>query len=423
MRKLPEYIMIAISALMTVLAGNSCQKEIAVHDGSDDAYITFSTPGISMDVQTKAGAYDFLDAVPAGTSFGVLGYCLAYNPGTTEYNPNSGSSQWSLKRNLCPPNLFYKQEVEIGENGTCSYGPQLKRWYTDGTGNDGIATELSGTEDFRYTFYAYYPYKENGRTDGAESGFSITPDNAATAGAPVITYTMPLTGANENSDLSNGANVPDAMLAVQQNVQKAGRSVDFNFSHIMTGLGFQINNFSQVAETVEEAADEGVDLIIYSIKLQGTFHKSVTVDMTDAAAEISYSGTYSGTYTIFESEDGRTIPWQQDGSRGSITMEPETFLRLLPGNESSGYFGPTSDDPENPNPVLLVKYKLGDNQPKIERLNRPGNFQPRSGVRYTAQINWVNNVFVLIMQADNGENWEDGEAADGDTGNDDIVFM
>lgn len=413
MRNRFTYKKIVLLTFVATLAAVSCRKaEVMTIPGEE--YITFSSPGISMDVETRAGANDFLDGIPDGTSFGVLGYCLAYNPGTTEYNLNSGTSQWSLKRNLCPASIFYKQEIKV-DAGVCSYSP-LRRWYTDGTDNEGLAGQtLSDTDDFRYTFYAYYPYED--------SGFNITPADAVTAGAPVITYSMPFSGTEPETVRDNSA-VPDAMLGVQQNIQRASRKVQFNFSHIMTGLGFQINNFSQVGETVTSPEDEGVDLVIYSIKLKGTFHKSVKVDMTEAAASVTYQDTYSGTFTIFESDEGRTIPWQQDGSMGSITMEPETFLRLLPGNEDSGFFGPASADPEkNPNPVLVVDYKLGENDSTTEEIRRPGNFAPRSGVRYTAQINWVNNAFVLIMQADNGEIWEDGEAADGDTGNDDIIFM
>ena len=413
MRNRFTYKNIVLLTLVATLAAVSCRKAEVMNIPGEE-YITFSSPGISMDVETRAGANDFLDGIPDGTSFGVLGYCLAYNPGTTEYNLNSGTSQWSLKRNLCPASIFYKQEIKVNA-GVCSYSP-LRRWYTDGTDNEGLAGQtLSDTDDFRYTFYAYYPYED--------SGFNITPADAVTAGAPVITYSMPFSG-TEAETVQDNSTVPDAMLGVQQNIQRASRKVQFNFSHIMTGLGFQINNFSQVGETVTGPVDEGVDLVIYSIKLKGTFHKSVKVDMTEAAASVTYQDTYSGTFTIFESDEGRTIPWQQDGSMGSITMEPETFLRLLPGNEDSEFFGPASADPEkNPNPVLVVDYKLGENDRTTEEIRRPGNFAPRSGVRYTAQINWVNNAFVLIMQADNGEIWEDGEAADGDTGNDDIIFM
>ena len=418
MQNISTYL-ILLPVMAVLSSAISCSRTEYDIQCADDDIIAFSAPGITMDVATRAGANDFLDAIPEGTSFGVLGYCLAYNPGTTTYNPNSGASQWSLKRDLCPPSVFYNQEVTVGQGNVCSYTP-LKRWYTDGFA-DGLGVELSNTDDFRYTFYSYYPYDED-FNDG--KGFSIVPANSSTAGAPVITYTMPFDSDNTETVLNNN-DVPDAMLAVQQNVQRSGRSVGFNFSHIMTGLGFQINNFSQVAETVEGPEDVGVDLVISSIRLKGTFHKSVRVDMTGAAAEVSYEGTYSGTYTIFESEAGMLIPWQQDGSRGSISMEPQTFLRLLPGDENVGYFGPVSADPENyPNPKLILDYKLGDNPRQTYKIiDRPGNFLPRSGVRYTAQINWVNNAFVLVVQADNGEIWEDGEADDGNTGNDDIIFM
>ena len=75
------------------------------------------------------------------------------------------------------------------------------------------------------------------------------------------------------------------------------------------------------------------------------------------------------------------------------------------------------------NPYLEVDYQLGNNARKTEKLERPGDFNPRSGVRYTAQINWVNDAFVLIMQPDNGGIWEDGEADDGKEDNDDIIFQ
>ena len=253
-----------------------------------------------MDMSTRAdGPYDFLDAIPDGTSFGVLGYCLAYNPGETTYNPNSGTSQWSLKRNLCPPSVFYNTEITVKDGGAI-YNP-LKKWYADGVQNDGISVELSGTDDFRYTFYAYYPYDPN-LNDG--SGFSISPKNSYTAGAPVITYTMPFNGSDKEATIEGyDEKVPDAMLSVQQNVQRGSQSVEFNFSHIMTGLGFQINNFSQVAETVEDESDEGVDLKIYSIKLKGTFHKSVKVDMTDA---VQIDRKYNGKTSVFGSADAET---------------------------------------------------------------------------------------------------------------------
>lgn len=404
------------------LSCTSCQQEeLDMPIPSSEAYITFGAPSVALQTTTRTVADGFLDAFPTdgSASFGVLGYCLAYNPGTTTYNPNSGTGSWNLKRDECPPSVFYKKEVTIGTGGACTYDDP-KRWYTDGTNEELGNITLSNTANYRYTFFAYYPFYNQ--------YFDIAPAEG-TAGAPVITFHMPYTGGTLDAKLENPAAIPDAMLAMEQNVVRGDRTVDFNFSHILTGLGFQLNNYSQVGETVEDEADKGVDLRIFSVKLRGTFYRSVTADMSEDVVSISYAptDTYQGTYTLYEAEDqtnGTLIPWQQDGSNGSISLPLPTYLRLLSGNQTLGYFGPKSDDEENnPNPSLVIDYKLGDNERTTATIGRPGSFNPRSGVRYTAQINWVNNAFVLIMQADNGENWEDGEADDGDESNDDIIFQ
>ena len=45
-----------------------------------------------------------------------------------------------------------------------------------------------------------------------------------------------------------------------------------------------------------------------------------------------------------------------------------------------------------------------------------------AGYRYTAQLNFIGDAFVLQFVVDNSETWEDGELADGDDSNDDIIF-
>ena len=405
-----------------LLCGTSCQQEEPEIILSPTEYISFGMPSVTLETVTKAATDGFLDELPTdgSASFGVLGYCLAYNPGVTQvYNPNSGTSMWNLKRDLCPPSVFYKKQVKVQTNGACVYETP-KKWYTDGLNTELGGITLSETDEFRYSFFAYYPYEGN--------FFDITPGDAVTAGAPIATFHLPWQGGTVDDDRPVSG-VPDAMLAIETNVQRGSRTVDFNFNHILTGLGFQVNNYSQVGETVEEDSDKGVDLRIFSIKLKGTFYRSVKVDMTQAQATITYSAddTYSGTFTVFQSDDlanGTLIPWQQDGSQGSISMKPTTYLRLLPGNdEAQGYFGPKPSGEGEMNPYLEVDYQLGNNARKTEKLERPGDFNPRSGVRYTAQINWVNDAFVLIMQPDNGGIWEDGEADDGKEDNDDIIFQ
>ena len=57
-----------------------------------------------------------------------------------------------------------------------------------------------------------------------------------------------------------------------------------------------------------------------------------------------------------------------------------------------------------------------------QELSRNTTFRPQPGVKYTAQLNFVGNAFVLQFAVDNGEIWEDGEAADGNEDNDDVIF-
>lgn len=389
---------------MLFLAG--CSKEKGSEPALGNGYIHFGVPAVTVETRATEG---FIEGkLPGGASFGVLGYCLAYNPGTTAYNPNSGTSLWRIKSALCPPSVFYKQEVRLDESGEYATYDNPKRWYTDGPNSDLGNVTLSRTDEYQYTFFAYYPYDGN---------FDIKPGNATTAGTPVITYSMPYEE-DEKVIRDFDTRMPDPMLAVTYNVQRDRRMVDFNFFHITTGLGFQVNNYSQVGETVVDEGDEGVNLVIYSIKLKGTFFRSVTANMAGAAVEISYDrgDTYTATYVLYDNPDGTVVPWQQDGSEGSISLEPEKYVRLLSGNEADGIFGPENDI------QVLVEYQLGNNEGKVEEINRPASFVPSPGTRYTAQLNWVNNAFVLIMQPDNGDMWEDGEAVDGNEGNDDVIF-
>ena len=389
---------------MLFLAG--CSKEKGSEPALGDGYIHFGVPVVTVETRATEG---FIDGkLPGGASFGVLGYCLAYNPGTMTYNANSGTSLWRIKSKLCPPSVFYRQEVTMDATGDYATYDNPKRWYTDGANAELGNVELSNTDEYQYTFFAYYPF---------EGGFTVVPEDAGTAGAPVITYSMPYDGnAGEVEDFD--MRTPDPMLAVTYNVQRDRRMVDFNFFHITTGLGFQVNNYSQVGETVEDEGDGGVDLVIYSIKLTGTFFRSVTANMAEAAVDISYDreDTYAATYVLYEKEEGTLVPWQQDGSEGSISLEPEKYVRLLAGNSEKGVFGPSNDV------SVVVDYELGENERKEKAELRPGSFVPSPGTRYTAQLNWVNDAFVLIMQPDNGDLWEDGEADDGKEDNDDIIF-
>ena len=401
--------------LAVALCFAACGQEEPVFSPHPAGYITFGMPALT--VETRAATDGFHDEYPLGEPFGVLGYCLSYELGSnSELNPNSGTGSWALKKDMAPPAVFYNKQVNVSANGVCTY-ENPRRWYRDGTGNEGIADALSNTDDFRYSFFAFYPYDTN--PDDGNGGFRITPANANEAGAPVFTYYMPFSGNDTNASLDD-TQTPDPMLAMETDMRRNDGMVNFNFSHILIGLGFQVNNYSQVQDNNATGPKEGQDLILYSIRLQGTFYRTVTADFTGSSgASITYStgndGLYSGTYTLFDNEEGTVIPWQQDGSAGSISLEPSKYIRLLAGIESLGFLGPNGSERR-----LLVRYKFGNGDIKEETLERPSNFNPRPGTRYTAQLNWVGDAFVLIMESD--ETWEDGEASDGNEENDDILF-
>lgn len=404
----------AVSAAL--LAG--CTKEGGPEAPDATRSVVFGVPGVS--VETRAATDGFYDRFPDGGSFGVFGYCLAQeviDGNKNKINFSSGSSPWGSKNELCRPRVFNNVEVTYTAAAGCVYDSPVK-WYRDGAaqGQTGIAADeaeggvLSGTDDYLYSFFAYYPYA------GQEASYRpfvfARPASDADAGAPKFSFSMPFEsgGATNFSEKLDETKTPDAMFAVDYNHRKTEGQVSFSFSHLLTGLGFRVNNYSQTAESGGTGSGAGKDLYIYSIRLTGDFYRSVSVDLSNADVAVEYDAkdVYGGYYLVYQSEepDGTRVTW--DASEGKNTLAPTKYIRLLPGNDAGqGYLGPVGPDGKY-NGKLLVEYRFGDGERKTEELTRPGSFAPRSGVRYTAQINWVGDAFVVMVQGDNDEVWEEG---------------
>ena len=81
------------------------------------------------------------------------------------------------------------------------------------------------------------------------------------------------------------------------------------------------------------------------------------------------------------------------------------FLLTVPlSNATDGtYFGTDV--------VVHIEYTYKGNE-KTARAERPTDFQPRSGVRYTAQLNFVGETFALNFIAEDNDFWEDGGDSD-----------
>lgn len=360
----------SIFALLSLLfLLSACgEEEIGGQPSLSGQTIEFSAPSIHVETGTRAP----VDQLPEGSSFGVLGYCLAQTaPDNSTLNPASGSQIWDNKKQLCYPEVFYKQEVTYS-GGSCSYTP-LKKWY-DPT-------------NYNYSFFAYYPY------NGA---FTVTTGEKE-LGAPKVKFSIPFNSTDENTLLDSEA-VPDAMVAQEIDVARNTGQVQLNFLHILTGLNFQVNNYNAT-----EGGDPGKSVTIHSLKLKGKFYKSVEINF-DSGYDFP-DETFYGTYTILgdEDEDDVTI----DGLESVSAIGKKTLLLVSNLNKTSatdGYLGQLT---------LYIEYTFGEDGTRTTKpLTRPENFLPAGGTIYTAQLNFIGDSFVLNFVVDNDQKWENGGDSD-----------
>lgn len=354
---------------------SACEQEELPSLSSED-YILFSSPKIAVETSTRSTFVE--DALPDNSSFGVMGYCVPYQRNSTTNDWASGIASWSSKRVNAHPDVFCQQQVTY-DGTSCTYSytgtnsdKGLRKWY-----NLEDNPEAEQPDNYQYTFFAYYPYDK----------FTVTPTDETTKGAPVLTFTMPFDSNNVNNILKD-EDTPDAMLAVEYNHRRTGGNVGFNFNHIMVGLGFAVNNYNYGADDV---------VTITSITLSGQFTKSMTINFnkdTNDQGFYSCSGTYSGTYQIFSGS--------QDIAPNT-SIEPHKHLLLLSDAAGGTYFG--TDVQVN------VAYRF-NGEDKTFSAGRPSDFMPRAGTKYTAQLNFVGETFVINFIAAEDEFWENGGDSD-----------
>lgn len=402
-----------------LLAGvSACDKEELPDTGaslSPGERILFSAPPeLTVETLTRAAQDGFTE----GNAFGVMAYCVPYNVGENTLNYGSGSADWSTKRSNCAPEVLYNQKVTVAANG-CTYDHTNSSgdsnnpayWYRDGYGTDGKEnTGVTGAANYRYTFFAWYPYAD---AEGKPYFTFSKPTGQTDKGAPVVTFTMPQEGSNTDTELSK--DTPDAMLAVLYNRTKADGSLTFDFSHVLTGLGFEVNNFSEN------------ELKIHRLTLSGKFYRQVTVDFSKATSATDFftfpASYYTGEYVLFDesANGGKPLELAATSETTSVTSTNDidgqtpiggSHLLLISGSGSN--FGPETTGNEVVKVNLTYTFDAGQ---KTESFSRPSTFTPQPGVKYTAQLNFVGNAFVLQFVVDNNESWEDG-GTDNDNDND-----
>lgn len=354
--------------IIGVLALAACSRTEDVLPARVEDYIRFGLPGMSVDVEAKSALVG--DALPDSSRFGVLGYCLSQTaPDDTKLNESSAVRNWDDKKELCRPHLFYDKEVTYN-GGACTYEAPVK-WYDD--------------VNSKYTFFAYYPYEQ----------FTIK-TTASALGTPTVTFSMPFAGTNINQELEG--DVPDAMVAMAKDaVRGTDGMVELEFHHLLVGMNFTVNNYS--ADGQNEG--EGKKLVIHSLKLQGTFNKSLVVRYDEGW---EYPGdTYSGTYVLLG-----------DGEGDDKTVEPGVSLTEVGGRTLFFVFGESNTGGIGhlgQNMELLIDYSFGGERKNEGINNIPFNSTPVRGTIYTMQLNFVGDSFVLNMVTDSNQ-WGDGSNTD-----------
>lgn len=367
-----DRLCLLITAAATLLI-TSCEKTGPI-DVSSFNYILFSSPQMKVETLTKSTLVE--NELPEGTSFGVMGYCVPYTNMTTNPDWASGGSMWDTKRPNAYPDVFDNMRViYLNAEQGCTYNNGvLKKWYNAEDNENAV-----NPDDYRYTFFAYYPYREE------NPYFAVSSEDGDGKGAPIFTFTMPFQGTN-TEDFLDDAETPDAMLALNYNVLRSGGSVNFNFSHIMVGLGFSLSNYN-FAET---------DVVtVNSIKLKGSFVKSLSVNFNKPTNDpdfYNYSGRYNGYFNVVDSP--------VEIGPGEM-VEPGKHLLLL-SDIKGNYFGEVG---------LEINYTYNGKSVTVEA-GRPTDFKPQPGVVYTAQVSFVGDTFVLNFVARQDDVWENGGDSD-----------
>lgn len=185
------------------------------------------------------------------------------------------------------------------------------------------------------------------------------------------------------------------MVSILYDRRSSEGSLQFRFYHMLTGLRFVINNYS----------DED-DLQIHSLKLSGSFFRYINLDFTASTVNYTFHDTvnpdndyYNGTYVIYDNPEN---PVRLDAApTGEFTSSEgkfgQEYILLISGEDS--YFGE--------NVHVTIDYTFGTQERKSKEITRPGTFVPTPGVLYTAYLNFVGDAFSLQFEV--GQDLNNGE--------------
>lgn len=392
MKKL-TYPNAAALCLACLLTATACtQDELPGGTGTFDGGIVFTSPY----TLTRSDAMRY-GSFRAGDQVGVLGYCKATNQG----RDNSGSP-WEAKKDFCKPEVFYNQPLTYTDKGLWEYNwtgndniNGLHPWYEPGQDDNGL--------DYTYSFFAYYPYAEDGTINGGKG--TITLSGSTATGDPHITYTMPFSSNDVGLDWTK---VPDLMLAYTTDHGKADGTVKLDFRHLFCAFEFKVNNYTTDEVKISKLTVSGSE-----------FYKSVTVNGRQTGYDVGtdrYSGTFNVLSTYSEGQ-GFTCPAGTEitDTEGhgitpatvSITTDGTATAK---GDPVALLFIPDANGKltANSHSDLTLHITVdGIGQSKDMKLTE-ATF--KAGVRSVFNINIVGNDIYLQLESDGS--WDDGGDSD-----------
>ncbi len=374
--------LVLISIMSASCSDNHDAPEMEPDSGS---YITFAAPGLEYDGAGHTRARLAESFGEGGiTSFMVWGYCVPYIINTETLNYESASGDWNTKSAMCAPNVFDNGMGGTTVNvsgGKTDYGT-LKPWIVNNN-------DIDASYDYNYSFIA----AANGVGGNSQGGFSMGRLSSSDH-TPVLTFNMPFSGGN-TGDALDRADIPDALVASTFDRTRLLGKVNLSFDHILTGIRFRVNNKT------------GRELVVTKLTFQGQFYRTATYNfatnrMITQTVPLETS-SYSGTYTVFDGN--QTVVNDGSALLGKTDENPEGNVLLLLPNPNSG----AAEHPLGANKRIIVEYTVGG-EPRnpfaidILRLN----YNPQPNTRHTANLTFVDDNIVLVFQADNQTNWENG---------------
>lgn len=361
---------------------SSCTKPGVPGQYADTTrYITFGTPSIDLDATvgdfagqpaTRAGLTTSLD------KFNVWGFCVARNISGNQ-NPNSAVLDWNQKSS------FFTQGADLANlsNGEVTVSGD----YT--TYNGGTLSKWNTNKEALHSFIA----------TAGNANYSMENAVATTGSArgPRLTITLNTTGSSLTTQLDYNLQ-PDLLVAARFDHKSTNGRVNLSFFHIMTGIRFKFHNHT---------SDK--NLVIKRVTYAGKFYRQAVFDFTTdrPVMTVPTDQTYSGVFTLLNSDQGIAA-----GTADYMGGDTPVTLLLLPNPD-----GTLEDDQEytlGSDKEITIVYTIGDDG--IERTFTHSkfllNYLPQPNTLHTAHFNFVGDEFVVMFQADDQVNWENGSDND-----------